>query len=72
MKHYAVKLSPESISMISVVNGGVRPHLYSSTYFITTDDANGHNDILGAKAFFDKYEFVEPEKADEFVEVREK
>lgn len=62
----AVEITEKSLDTIESVNGGVRPEIEESmTYFVTSDIADHHNEILSADDFFAKYDFDGPESLTE-------
>lgn len=69
---YAIRMTKDNLDKITPRNGGLRPATNNSAYFITTDDPEKHNLILTTSNFRRNFEFVEPEKDDDFTEVREK
>ena len=70
----AIKITPENREALALVNHGIVPHesifkLGKASYFITTYDPNGFNEIFGEDLFNDFYEFVEDEDPSCFVDV---
>lgn len=66
----AVKVTEETLAIITEANDGVTPRIEErTTYFVTLDDPNMYNMILSEKDFHDNFKFTGPELEHQFTEV---
>ena len=69
----AIRITPENIEKISIVNAGLVPEVEEGpTYFIFPYDYNAHVTILPEYAFRENFAFANTEDPTCFVDIDEK